>query len=62
MAGKLRKNESKRWEFPHNGYPVELTCGDVVEVEVGGDWLSGRIEHSRRDGYYLLLAEDMARP
>jgi len=51
MTGRLRLNDIGRWEYGGR----ELTCGDLVEVQLGGQWCRGRIEHSPRHGYFFLL-------
>jgi len=51
MIGKLEKNQTGRWEYGGR----ELTCGDMVEIDIG-IWLRGRIEHNGRD--YCFLAPD----
>jgi hypothetical protein len=51
MTGRLRQNETGRWEYGGR----ELTCGDLVEVQLGGQWCRGRIEHSPRPGYFFFL-------
>lgn len=53
MIGTLAKNQTGRWEYGHR----ELTCGDVVEIDIGV-WIRGRIEHNGRD-YYLLAPNGM---
>lgn len=44
----LHKNERGRWQYGDR----ELTCGDVVEIDIGV-WLRCRIEHNGRDYYFL---------
>jgi hypothetical protein len=58
MTGKLRKNDIGRWEYASR----ELTCGDLVEIQLGGQWCRGRIEHSPRHGYFFLLPAGDAQP
>jgi hypothetical protein len=53
LNGTLEKNETGRWEYADR----ELTCGDVVEIDIG-TWIKGRIEHNGRD-YYLLAPDGM---
>ena len=49
--GTLKMNGNGRWQYGE----LELTCGDVVELQLGGQWCRGRIEHSPSRGYFFLL-------
>jgi hypothetical protein len=52
-VGHLLKNGSDRWTIvATDGHDVELSCGSVIEVRIGGSWIRTSIEHSSRDGYY----------
>lgn len=45
MIGKLRKNDIGRWEIVNeSGQRIELTSGDVCEVQIGEVWHRTRIE------------------
>lgn len=58
MREGIRLNEIGRWEWERpDGGRSEVSSGDVVEVFAFGDWLPGRVEHSRRLGYYFLDPE-----
>ena len=48
----LQKKDTGHWGFSR----YDLTCGDVIEINVG-PWLSGRIEHNGRD-YIPLVGTD----
>ena len=47
----LIRNENGRYELDG----VELSSGSPLEIKLGGQWLAGRIEHSPKHGYFLLL-------
>lgn len=50
--GELKKNENHWWEIDLRGeYPLELSCGSVIELNIGGVWIRTRIEHGS-NGYY----------
>ena len=51
QLGALEMNGNGRWQYGER----ELTCGDLVEINLGGQWCRGRIEHTPRHGYYFLL-------
>ena len=50
-ARMLTCNENRRYELDG----VELSSGSALEIKLGGQWLTGRIEHSSKNGYFLLL-------
>lgn len=52
LNGALEKNGNDRWQYGER----ELTCGDLVELNLGGQWVRGRIEHTPRHGYFFLLS------
>lgn len=54
FVGSLQLNESKRWELTRRDcVALELSCGAVIELNVGGAWIRTRIEHDGR-GYYAV--------
>lgn len=57
LTGVLEKNQNGRWQYGER----ELTCGDLVELNLGGQWCRGRIEHSPRHGYFFFLPVPDAR-
>lgn len=55
MEGHLRKNQCGRWEIVDNsGNRIEITSGDLIEVQVGETWIKTRIECGM-DGYYAAV-------
>lgn len=67
ILGKLRKNESDRWEIVDQtrreaGELVcELTSGDCCEIKVGGHWITTTIEcgwdeATKTSEYYSTVA------
>lgn len=52
--GELQKNDNHRWEIAIRGeeYPLELSCGSVIEVKIDGHWIRTSIEHGSDCGYY----------
>jgi Domain of unknown function (DUF5348) len=53
--GTLRLNAIDRWEIVHDDGTIlkSLSCGDVIQVHIGGHWIETRIEHDR--AYYAVL-------
>ena len=49
----LSMNSCGRWQI---GEDDELTCGSVLEIRVGGMWVSGRIEAIGFPARYVFLA------
>ena len=47
--GILTKNANGRWELKGS----ELTGGETLVIQIGGQWVQGRIEHDGR-GYCFL--------
>lgn len=48
MSGHLKKNECSRFELAG----VELSCGSPLEIQIAGQWVAGRVEHTPRLGYF----------
>jgi hypothetical protein len=45
ITGKLRRNERGRWEIVDDDErTLELTTGNIIEVQVGEHWVRTRIE------------------
>lgn len=48
----MKKNENHRWEIAVRGeWPLELSCGSVIELKIGGHWIRTSVEHGS-NGYY----------
>jgi hypothetical protein len=59
-TGILRRNRNGRWAIdlpegaidgPDSPDSVQLTSGDVVEVQIAGHWISTSVEHDGKDYY-----------
>lgn len=50
----LKQNVNGRWSIYEGDREMHaLSCGSLIEVHIGGHWISTTIEHSdRRGGYY----------
>ena len=50
FVGTLERSETGRWAIKtEKGRLVEITSGEVIEIEVAGYWIRSRIEHDGRD-------------
>jgi len=57
IEGILTLNDCNRFEIQKSDKSVslELTSGATIEVDTGGGWVPGRIEHI--EGAYVLLCQ-----
>ena len=51
MIEMLKQNSLKRWELDDH----ELTSGSVLEIQLDGHWITGRVEYSHERQMYVLL-------
>lgn len=51
MIEMLKQNSFGRWEIGQH----ELTSGSVLEIQLGGHWVTGRVEYSHEWQMYVLL-------
>lgn len=40
---------------------TELTCGEEVQLRIGGYWIPARVEHNGM-GYYFVVSDGAVRP
>jgi hypothetical protein len=57
FVGTLERSETGRWaiKISQTGRLIEITCGDVVTVSIGGHWIRTRVEHDGSDYISMIV-------